>query len=206
MDFSDIKLLEDKMLFQGKWRGLRHLKLQKKLFNTGEHSAPIDIELAECGEAVVCIPYIAETDEIILNKQFRAGVFSRGKKEHSPYIYELCAGIIDKKSEGALETAKRELIEETGSKAKDIEFFMETYASPGYSNELFHFFCADVTKPEEGIFSADGENEDIKTIIMPAAKAIEMCDNGEILSTPAVLAINWFARNHERLKAKWGNK
>lgn len=205
MNSSDIKLLEDKMLFEGKWRGLRHITLQKKLFDKDEYSPPMEIELSECGEAIICIPYIAETDEIILNQQFRAGVFARGKEEHNPYIYELCAGIIEK-DYTAQETAEKELIEETGSKAIDIEFFMETYATPGYCNELFHFFCANVEKPETGIFGADGEVEDIKTVILPATKVIEMCDNGEILSAPAVLAINWFARNHERLKEKWGKK
>jgi len=203
MDSKDAKLLSEKMLYNGKWRKLVAIFIQKKLFGKEEYSSPIEIELTACNEAVICIPYIAETDEIILNQQFRAGVFYRNK--HNPYIYELCAGMIEHDYDD-LATAKKELMEETGSEVIDIEKFSTAYASPGYCNELFYFFCANVRKHSEGIFGAAGEIEDIKTVILPASEVIKMVDTGEIISAPTVLAINWFARNHERLRNKWGNK
>ena len=204
MQKDKVEILSQETLAKGKWRSLERFLIKKKLFDREEYSAPLEIELSVCGDAVICIPYIAETDEIILNQQFRAGVFHNNK--HNPYIYELCAGMLDKESEEPIEVAKRELLEETGSKALDIEEILGTYASPGYSNEFFYFFCANVTKPQEGIFGAKDEAEDIKTVILPASKVIEMSDNGKILSASAVLAINWFARNHKRLQEKWGKK
>jgi len=205
MQPSDIKIISERTLFKGKWRKLEEIVVQSRKQDSEEFGGPMTVELTSRKPAVICLPYIAETDEIILNRQLRYGVLFNKQANEDPYIYEICAGLIDD-GEDPKETALRELEEETGCHATDIEFIIKSYASPGYDNEVFHFFCANIEKAKSGIFGEENEGENIKTYIMPAAKAIEMADKGEILSAPAVLALNWFARNHERLKNKWGNK
>ena len=74
-------------------------------------------------EYVVIIPFL-NRETIILERQYRPVI----KK----YIYELPAGKMDP-GVGALETAKRELHEETGYVAKKMRFMFKSYPSPGFT-------------------------------------------------------------------------
>jgi ADP-ribose pyrophosphatase len=82
----------------------------------------------------VCILPITADKEIICIKQYRHAIKS--------WQWELPAGMIDKESDAPLETAKRELEEETGNKA---EYWMDLgsfYPSPGSTSEKIYLFAA----------------------------------------------------------------
>jgi ADP-ribose pyrophosphatase len=89
----------------------------------------IEREIVFVPESVAIIPI--KNNKILLVKQFR---YPFG------YIWEIPAGKIEK-NENSLKTAKRELLEETGYKGK-FEKIGKFIISPGYSNEIMHFYLA----------------------------------------------------------------
>src|SRR3954462_2656252 len=75
----------------------------------------------------VCILPDTKDKEIICLKQYRHAIKS--------WQWELPAGMIDKDSVSPLETAKRELEEETGNKAEHWLDLGSFYPSPGSTSE-----------------------------------------------------------------------
>ncbi|MFP5106935.1 NUDIX hydrolase [Neobacillus sp. C211] len=82
----------------------------------------------------VCILPITADKEIICLKQYRHAIKS--------WQWELPAGMIDKESDAPLETAKRELEEETGNKAEYWLDLGSFYPSPGSTSEEIYLFAA----------------------------------------------------------------
>jgi ADP-ribose pyrophosphatase len=82
----------------------------------------------------VCILPITADKEIICIKQYRHAIKS--------WQWELPAGMIDKESDASLETAKRELEEETGNKAEYWLDLGSFYPSPGSTSEEIYLFAA----------------------------------------------------------------
>ena len=82
--------------------------------------------------AVAIVPVHANGDVVLL-RQFRPSI---GEE-----IYEIPAGTIEK-GEAPLATAKREIIEETGFKARRWSKIAEFYTAPGFCTELMHVYVA----------------------------------------------------------------
>ena len=82
----------------------------------------------------VCILPITKDKEIICLKQYRHAIKS--------WQWELPAGMIDTESDEPIETAKRELEEETGNKAEYWLDLGSFYPSPGSTSEEIYLFAA----------------------------------------------------------------
>ena len=80
------------------------------------------------------------------------------------HLLELPAGLVDP-GEQPIETARRELEEETGFTAQHLEPLLRFYTSPGFCTELLHIFVA--TDLQEGAAHPD-EGEEIELVRMPA--------------------------------------
>src|SRR5262245_6184606 len=99
----------------------------------------------------VIVPFI-DHDHILLIHQYRFAV--------EDLLWELPAGTLEGREENArmiptetaLECAVRELREETGYLASQLEKVCECYAMPGSSDELIHIFLArDLIKDEPSL-------------------------------------------------------
>ena len=120
---------------------------------------------------------VKEDGNVIMIKQFR--------KPIERVIMEIPAGKreID---EDPLNTAVRELKEETGYTAGKVEFLSKFYPSVGYSGEaLYIYLCTDLT-PGETEFD---ECEAIDTFEMPLDELYTMAINGEIEDGKTAIAI-----------------
>ena len=84
------------------------------------------------GEAAVVLP-ITENNEVVFVKQLREAI---GKID-----LELPAGMVDE-GENPIQTAKRELQEETGLIANKVEHLISVYPSSGYTSERIHIYYA----------------------------------------------------------------
>ncbi len=96
-----------------------------------------------------CVGILAVTpeDEIVLVEQFRIPIQRR--------VIEIPAGIVGDEEEHAgeslAETAGRELLEETGYRAGEVEPLMVTPTSAGLTTEMIHLFHAkDLVKEHDG--------------------------------------------------------
>ena len=112
---------------------------------------------------IVAILAITENRELVLIEQFRPPVNRR--------VIEIPAGlagdIIGEEDEALAEAAKRELLEETGYEANQMEYLTEGPPSAGLSTEVVTFFRAQgLKKVSDG--GGDG-SENIQVHLVPLA-------------------------------------
>src|SRR5215472_15577395 len=149
-------------------------KYKNDLFSVTEDHAvdPSGFEIRRAivqhrGSAVMMA--VDDRKRILLVRQFRLPA--------RQYLWELPAGRLDP-GETPLKAAKRELIEETGMRAKKWSKLVSYYPSPGFLAERMNLFVA--TELTEGE-SAPMEDERIETRWFPAREIEEMIRRARIL-------------------------
>ena len=131
------------------------------------------------GAAVVAV----DTDDwVLLVRQHRPAVDAN--------LLELPAGLVDP-GEQPIESARRELAEETGFTADHLAPLVRCYTSPGFSTELIHIFVA--TGLHEGTATHD-EEEEIELVRMPLEDAIQQVLEGEISDAKTIAGLLAFRR------------
>lgn len=94
--------------------------------------------------SVVVLPILAD-GRVVLIRQYRHAA--------KQFLWELVAGRVDE-GESPRKAAARELIEETGYRAKRFRIFMDFFPSPGFLEEKMFILLADgltegIAQPEE---------------------------------------------------------
>ncbi len=120
---------------------------------------------------------------IVMERQYRHAA--------KQYLWELPAGKMDE-GEKPLAGAKRELIEETGYRARRWTKLVRYFASPGFLGEWMQVFLAQglsagVAKPEEDEFI------EIKLVLL--SEVLAMIDKGQIADGKTLISVMLFARN-----------
>ncbi|HHX84172.1 MAG TPA: NUDIX hydrolase [Actinomycetales bacterium] len=134
-----------------------------------------------CGhDDAVAVVALDEQGRLVLVRQYRHAVGER--------LWELPAGLCDVDGEEPLETARRELVEETGLAAEHWRPLVEIVPSPGFCTERVHLYLAtglrEVPRPEAHHEEADMEQE-----WMPLDGAVEAVLDGRIVNGIAVAGI-----------------
>lgn len=120
---------------------------------------------------------------VLLERQFRHAADS--------YLWELPAGRIDK-GEEALAAAKRELLEETGYKARSWRKILKFYASPGFVAEPMTLFWARNLTPGPAQPEAD---EVIEQRLVPLSSAVQMVIQGTIRDAKTIAGVLWLSHH-----------
>jgi ADP-ribose pyrophosphatase len=109
-----------------------------------------------------------EKKRILLVRQYRLPA--------EDYMWELPAGKVDE-GEKPMQAAKRELVEETGYKARQWTKLVSFFASPGYVQERMTIFLAtDLTKGE----ATPMDDEQIETRWFKRKEVAQMIRDGKI--------------------------
>ena len=132
----------------------------------------------------VCVVPILDDKKIVLIKQYRMPV--------SDLLLEIPAGKIDPGETDNLETAKRELKEETGFTARTWIDLGYTLPCPGYSTEKLYIYLAKNLEP--GVQNLD-HGEVIENHIITIDEAIQKIRTGEIIDSKTIVGIH-LALNH----------
>ena len=114
------------------------------------------------------------------------------------FLWELPAGKLDA-GEEALAGAQRELVEETGYRAKKWKPLVEYYASPGFLGESMKVFVA------EGLMAGDAhpeDDEDIEFRLVRLSEVIKMIDRGAILDGKTLTSVLLYARRLAKKRKK----
>lgn len=154
------------------------------------------------GSAAVVLPYDPQRDMVILNEQLRLPSYIAGCS--NGWMLETVAGLIET---GATpeETARRESLEECGHEIKRLQKIACYMPSPGCLSEVIHLFIGEVTITENSnaTWGLEEEHEDIRSIALDFKEALHLADEGRIQNANCILALNWLARHHEKLRAEW---
>ena len=158
-----------------KYKGPRFNVTQKIYLR--EDGTKIVRDIVNPGEAAVILP-ITDDNEVVFITQYRESV--------NKVSLELPAGMIDP-GEKPIETAKRELEEETGLIANKIEPLISLFPSTGYTSEKVHIFVAKDFKNGKQRLDSTEEILSIKKIKIE--ECIEKIKKGELENASQLIGI-----------------
>ena len=127
---------------------------------------------------------------IVIERQYRHAA--------QQFLYEVPAGKVDE-GENRLAAAKRELIEETGFRAKKWTKLTRYFASPGFLGEWMQVFVA------EGLTVGEAEPEDdekLEIYQVPLSKVLQLIDAGEIRDGKTLVSVMLYDRVRKKKKKK----
>jgi ADP-ribose pyrophosphatase len=106
-------------------------------------------------------------------------------------MIEVPAGLLD--GDTPEEAIRREAMEETGFRVRDVKFLFKALMSPGAVTEVVHFFHAEVDlsdRVEEGGGLAE-EHEDIEVLEVLLDDALAMIEDGRIIDAKTIMMLQW---------------
>ena len=145
------------------------------LYETKLNGTRISQEIVEQGNAVAVLA-IDDDDEVVLVNEFRYPV---------GHVLEIPAGNVDK-GETPLKCAQRELLEETGYKAKKFEHLIKFFPKLGYNTQIIDCYVA--TELEKTSEPNLDEDELITVKKIKFKKLLNMIKNGKISGSYTICA------------------
>ena len=128
---------------------------------------------------------LTEAGEVVLERQHRYPL-------RQDFI-EIPAGKIDP-GEAQLETAKRELLEETGYVAAEWIRLGLIHNAIGYSDESIELWLATGLEKREAKLDA---GEFLEVFTLPFKEALAMAEDGRISDVKTIIGLFWAARQRE---------
>lgn len=126
--------------------------------------------------AVTILPLL-DDGRVCLIRNFRPAV--------DRSLIELPAGTLEP-NEPPQQTARRELVEETGFRAETLTPLGEFFLSPGILDERMHVFVA------TGLTAGEAEREPgeiIENLVVPWSEAMQLVERGEIEDAKTLVAL-----------------
>ena len=133
--------------------------------------------------AVAIVPILWDTQgraEVVLVRQYRAAFDTA--------VIEVPAGMRDVADEQPQETARRELMEESGYLAGSLHLLHQFLPSPGMTDAVLHVYLA--TELTSVNRRTHGPEEDhMEVLVIPLDEAVEMVLRGEIRDAKATIGL-----------------
>jgi ADP-ribose pyrophosphatase len=145
----------------------------------------IELEMIRHPGAAAVVPLLAGGDSadpaVLLIRQYR---YAAGGM-----VWEIPAGVLEPE-EAPADCARRELREETGAEADQIEHLTTIFTTPGFTDEIIHLFLA--TGIRAGA-ARPNPDEFIEVEARPISQALGMIRDGEIRDGKTVVALLFVA-------------
>jgi 8-oxo-dGDP phosphatase len=143
------------------------------------HSAERSIVTHPGAVAVVALD---DADRVLMIRQYRHPV--------SRLLWEIPAGLRDVAGEPLLETARRELLEETGYQARDWHTLVDYFTSPGFTTERLRIFLARGLKlADDNGYERENEEKFLVTDWLPLQEAVRLALAGKLHNSSAVMGV-----------------
>jgi ADP-ribose pyrophosphatase len=140
-----------------------------------------ELEMIRHPGASAVVPFLSdprgEDPQVLLIRQYRYAA--------DGYLYEIPAGRLDQ-GEDPRDCAIRELKEETGCTAEQVDHLYTIYTTPGFTDEKIHVFMATGLVAGETKHEAD-EFLDLRPMLL--SRALEMIEAGEIQDAKTALGL-----------------
>lgn len=145
-----------------------------------------ELEMIRHSGASAIVPFLddprGDDPRIMLIRQYRYAA--------EGFIYEVPAGRLDP-GEDPRTCAERELREETGCSAANIDFLFTMFTTPGFTDERIHVFMA--TGLKDG--ATAHESDEFMTVeTMTLSAALELIRKGDIKDAKTALSLLYAAR------------
>jgi 8-oxo-dGTP pyrophosphatase MutT (NUDIX family) len=132
----------------------------------------------------VAVLALDDAGQVLLIRQYRHPV--------GRLLWEIPAGLRDVSGEPPWQTARRELLEEAGYRARDWRLLADYYSSPGYSTERLRIFLArdlEFVPPAERDFVPEDEEAHLLSAWVPLDEAVRKVFAGDLHNGVAALAV-----------------
>jgi 8-oxo-dGDP phosphatase len=147
-----------------------------------------DHELAERDVVIhpgaVAVLALDDAGQVLLIRQYRHPV--------RRLLWEIPAGLRDVSGEPAWGTARRELLEEAGYRARDWRLLADYYTSPGFSTERLRVFLArdlEFVPEAERDFVPEAEEAELVSAWLPLDEAVRKVFAGDLHNGVAALGV-----------------
>lgn len=144
-----------------------------------------ELEMIRHPGASAVVPFLndprGDDPQVLLIKQYRYAA--------DGYLYEIPAGRLNP-DEAPYDCAVRELKEETGCTALQVEPLFSFFTTPGFTDEKIHVFMATGLTAGETKHEAD-EFLDLQPMLL--SRALEMVQSGEIMDAKTALGLLYAA-------------
>lgn len=183
---------------------LSQITFKHRLFDGGWGEDTVR-ECLQCYPAVTVLPYDPQADTVVLNEQLRTGPLIAGSSY--PWILEVIAGMQDRPEEQPERVARRELWEEAGLEAQELELMASFFVSPGISDEYVHAYiaCVNSEGAHHRIHGVTAEHEDIRNITLGREEALTLLAEGKINNVVTIMSLQYLALHAQRLQAQWSH-
>ena len=172
---SKAKILHSKIIYQGPVFGVRR---DEVLEPTGVHATR---EVITHPGSVVVLPVLPDR-RVVLIRQYRHAT--------RQFLWELVAGRMER-GENPRRAAARELIEETGYRAKRFKVFLDVFPTPGFLEERMYILLA------EGLALGEAEPEEDEKITVKAFTTGElekMIRQGKLRDAKSIAGLLYYFR------------
>jgi ADP-ribose pyrophosphatase len=145
----------------------------------------LELEMVRHPGAAAVVPLLSDSDAedplVLLLRQYRYAA--------EGMVWEIPAGVLEP-GEDPLACARRELREETGAEAEQIEHLTTVFTTPGFTDERIHLFMATGIRAGSATPNAD---ELIEVRTLPFSRALKMIRDGEIVDAKTIVALLYVA-------------
>jgi ADP-ribose pyrophosphatase len=132
----------------------------------------------------VAVLALDDADQILMIRQYRHPV--------GRLLWEIPAGLRDEAGETPWATAQRELLEETGYRARDWHVLVDYFSSPGFSTERLRVFLArglEEVPAGERTYVPSDEEAGLITAWLPLQEAVRKVLAGDLHNGVAAMGI-----------------
>ena len=140
-----------------------------------------ELEMIRHPGASAVVPFLSDPrgddPQVLMIRQYRYAA--------DGYLFEIPAGRLDQ-GEAPRDCAVRELKEETGCTAEQVDYLITLYTTPGFTDEKIHLFMATGLSTGETKHEVD-EFLDLQP--MPLSRALEMVERGEIQDAKTIIGL-----------------
>ena len=181
---AQVEILSSKTVFQGSVFGVTSDRVKEP----GGVVVRRDIVRHRGSVVIIAVDDSGPELRVVLERQYRYAA--------RDYLWEVPSGSIDP-GEAPLSGAKRELLEETGYRAKTWSRAFSFYPSPGVLDETMTVYLARGLTPGK---AQPEKDEFIECALKPLSDVVEMVLSGRIRAGNTIASVLWLTESLRRRK------